>query len=255
MSETQKQNNQELFLATGTGSLKVAEQNGYVTIDLEELFYRVLAAWKWLIALMIVGGILAGLFTSFFITPTYKATSTIYVLSNKDSVINMSDLQLGSALTNDYIKIFNIWEVHEQVISNLNLPYSYKTIQKMVSPTNTANTRMIDITVTSTNPKEAADIANEYASVVSQYIADTMAVEKPTIMSEALVPVTPDSPKKSRNIILGILLGFIMVVAFVTIKYITDDKIKTADDVFKYTGIYNLAAIPNENNKAGKGKK
>lgn len=66
---------------------------------------------------------------------------------------------------------------------------------------------MLDITVTSPDPQEAADIANEYAQVASQYIADTMATDKPNIMSVALVPSNPVSPNRTRNIMLGFLLG------------------------------------------------
>ena len=34
-------------------------------------------------------------------TPMYKATATIYVVSRNDSVLNFSDLQVGSGLTSD----------------------------------------------------------------------------------------------------------------------------------------------------------
>ena len=83
------------------------------TIDLVDLAYRLLDSWKLLVCLALIGAILAGVFTTFFITPMYQSTSTIYVLSRRDSAINMSDLQIGTALTNDYIKVFSMWEVHE----------------------------------------------------------------------------------------------------------------------------------------------
>lgn len=78
----------------------------------------------------------------------YKATATIYVVSRNDSVLNFSDLQVGSELTSDYIKVFEMWEVHEKVISNLDLNYTYTDMASMLSVTNTSDTRMLDITVT-----------------------------------------------------------------------------------------------------------
>ena len=69
----------------------------------------------------------------------------IYVLSRRDSAINMSDLQIGTALTSDYIKVFQMWEVHEAVISNLDLPYSYSKMKSMLSVVNASDTRMLDI--------------------------------------------------------------------------------------------------------------
>ena len=87
-----------------------------------------------------------GIYTSFFVTPLYSATSTIYVLSRRDSVISMSDLQIGTALTSDYIKVFKMWEVHEEVISNLNLPYSYKQMQQMLTVAYVGHNRYITFT-------------------------------------------------------------------------------------------------------------
>lgn len=84
----------------------------------------------------------------------YKATATIYVVSRNDSVLNFSDLQVGSELTSDYIKVFEMWEVHEKVISNLDLDYTYTDMASMLSVTNTSDTRMLDITVTNPTRKK-----------------------------------------------------------------------------------------------------
>lgn len=80
----------------------------------------------------------------------------LYVVTRNDSVLNFSDLQVGSELTSDYIKVFEMWEVHEKVISNLDLDYTYTDMASMLSVTNTSDTRMLDITVTNPDPEEAA---------------------------------------------------------------------------------------------------
>ena len=80
--------------------------NPAATIDLVELMYRLLGSWKMLVCLALAFAIAAGAYTIYFVTPMYQATSTIYVLSRRDSAINMSDLQIGTALTSDYIKVF-----------------------------------------------------------------------------------------------------------------------------------------------------
>lgn len=221
------------------------------TIDLVELMYRLLDSWKMLVCLALVFAIAAGVYTSFFVTPLYQATSTIYVLSRRDSAINMADLQIGTALTSDYIKVFKMWEVHEEVISNLSLPYSYAQMRSMLSVVNESGTRMLDISFTSPSPIEAATIANEYAKVASQYIADTMATDKPNIMSIALVPANPVSPNKTKNILLGMILGLLLGAGIVTLRMVTNDTYKTAEDIRKYTGLVTLAVVPIENENDG----
>lgn len=215
-------------------------------IDLAELFFRLLDHWKAIFFTALLFAIVAAVITVFFITPKYHATSTIYVLSRRDSAINMSDLQIGTALTADYVKVFDMWEVHEKVISNLDLPYTYAQMRKKLSVTNTSNTRMLDITFSSVSPDEAKNVANEYARVASNYIAETMSTDRPNIMSAARTPTQPYSPSKVRNTALGFILGFLLASAIVTVRYIMDDKYKTAEDVRKYAGLNMLAVIPDE---------
>lgn len=224
-------------------------------IDLAELMYQLLGNWKLIASIAVGFAFITGIYTSFFVTPMYAATSILYVLSNRDSAINISDLQLGSELTRDYIKVFQMWEVHEEVISNLDLPYDYKKMRSMLSVANDTGTRMLDITVTSYDPQEAAAIANEYARVASQYIADTMATDKPNIMSVALIPSNPVSPNRTLCVIVAFLIGGVLAIGVLAIRMVVDDKYRTAEDIRKYTGIPTLAAVPiEESNKDGKSK-
>lgn len=216
------------------------------TIDLLELLYALLGKWREIAAATVACALIAAIGVLFFVTPKYQASSTIYVISRKDSAINISDLQIGTALTDDYIQVFHMWEVQEKVISNLDLPYTYSQLDKMLSVTNASNTRMLEITVTSESAQEAADIANEYATVVRDYIAKKMATDKPSIMSTALVPTVPVSPNKTKSILLGALLGFVVSAGVVVVITLLDDTYKTTEDIKKYTGLVTMAVIPLE---------
>ena len=116
---------QDTFMKERTALAAQPEQDED-TIDLLELFMGLLAHWTLIAATAVVGAVLMALYTFFLVTPMYKATATIYVVSRNDSVLNFSDLQVGSELTSDYIKVFEMWEVHEKVISNLDLDYTYR---------------------------------------------------------------------------------------------------------------------------------
>lgn len=216
------------------------------TIDLLELLYALLGKWREIAAATVACALIAAIGVLFFVTPKYQASSTIYVISRKDSAINISDLQIGTALTDDYIQVFHMWEVQEKVISNLDLPYTYNQLDGMLSVTNASNTRMLEITVTSESAQEAADIANEYATVARDYIAKKMATDKPSIMSTALVPTVPVSPNKTKSILLGALLGFVVSAGVVVVMTLLDDTYKTTEDIKKYTGLVTMAVIPLE---------
>lgn len=202
------------------------------TIDLLELLYALLGKWREIAAATVACALIAAIGVLFFVTPKYQASSTIYVI--------------GTALTDDYIQVFHMWEVQEKVISNLDLPYTYSQLDKMLSVTNASNTRMVEITVTSESAQEAADIANEYVTVVQDYIAKKMATDKISIMSTALVPTEPVSPNKTKSILLGALLGFVVSAGVIVVITLLDDTYKTTEDIKKYTGLVTMAVIPLE---------
>ena len=218
--------------------------NDETEIDLKELFLSFLDHIRLIVIVSILGAAVAAMITFYFVTPMYQATSKLYVLNSEDSAINLSDLQIGSYLANDFIEVFNTWEVHEMVIKNLGLHYTYSQLRNMLTIENPNNTRILTITVESPSAKEAAAIANEYATVAIKFIADTMATEEPNVLSTALVPTGPSSPNITRNILLGLVAGLALAVAGVTIQFVSDDKIKTSEDVLRYTGLSVLAIIP-----------
>ena len=223
---------------------KQAQNDDAVEIDLLEYFYRLLDSWKLIIFCVLLCTVLGFAFGRFRNrTPIYSATSTIYVVGT-ETAINVSTLQMGNYMAKDYIEVFDIWEVQDQVCRNLGLKMSYEDLRKMISIANPDNTRMLNITAKSTNPQEAADVANEFANVVSNYIADTMKTDKPSLMSVALVPTNADRPGGINPMILGVLLGMIIAATWVMVRMLMDDKIKTAEDVMKYTGLTNLAVVP-----------
>lgn len=224
------------------------------TIDLLELALGLLEHWKLIAVTAVTGAVLMALYTFFLVTPMYKATATIYVVSRNDSVLNFSDLQVGSELTSDYIKVFEMWEVHEKVISNLDLDYTYNNMASMLSVTNTSDTRMLDITVTNPDPEEAAAIANEYADVGAKYISEKMKTDEPTLMSSARVPENPFSPNKAKNILLGFVVGFVLACGVVVVRILLDDTYKTAEDIRKYAGLVVLASVPMAENAQPKEK-
>lgn len=221
-----------------------ADNGAEVEIDLMELFYRLIENAKKIIAAALAGMIIMGIYSFVLATPMYEATCKLYVMSASDSAINLSDLQIGSYLTSDYQEVFDTWEVHEMVLSQLGLDYSYEQLESMIEVTNPGDTRILYITVTSDDPQEAKTMANAYAEVASSYIAKTMKTDEPSILSAALLPTKPVSPRKTLNMALGLVLGAVVMMAIVVVQFLMDDKIKTAEDIRKYIDMPTLAVVP-----------
>lgn len=105
-------------------SVQVKETTNELEIDLIELLYFFRSKIVLLILTMLAGGLLAGVFTYYFITPKYTATAKMYMVSaSSDSIIDITDLNLGTSLSSGYEEMIKIRPIFEDVIEENKLPY------------------------------------------------------------------------------------------------------------------------------------
>ena len=176
----------------------------------------------------------------------YTATSKLYVVNAKDSAINLSDLQIGNYLASDYTEVFSNWHVHEMVLQRLGLDYTYSELAEMVSVENPKDTRILYVNVVSDDPQEAKDMADTYAQVAREFIAVKMDTEQPNIFEEALLPSRPSSPNKSKNIIMGFVIGLVLSCGAIIAQFLMDDRLRSADDIEKYAQLPTLGVMPKQ---------
>ena len=227
-----------------------------VTIDLVEVLNRILDHWLLVVICAMIGAAIMGVYSFFIATPMYQSTAKLYVVNSKDSAINLSDLQIGNYLAQDYQEVFYNWHVQDRVIEELGLDYSYSQLRSMVSVSNPTNTRILYITVTDKDPEEARLIAGTFAKVACECIAVKMDQQQPNIFEEARHPRSPSSPNKSRNLMIGFLIGMMAAIAVVVIQYMADDKIRTPEDVEKVLGLPTLGVVTEQSSfRHGSGRK
>ena len=212
--------------------------NDEVEIDLVDLGYALLDKWRYLLISLIAGAVLLGAYSFFFIAPTYESTAKLYVVSaSDDSVVNLSDLNLGTSLTADY-------PVLNRVIDRLDLDATSDELAKAFSLNNPSDTRILEITATSTDPQMAMDLAETMAEEAIDYLPDTMSTLAPNLAQHAKLPESKVAPSYTKFTMIGALLGLLICAAFFIVKYLMDDTIHTADDMEKYFGLVPLTTIP-----------
>lgn len=231
-------------------------QNDEVEIDLRELFFVWFEKiWSVLICTFI-GMIVAAVVTLTTITPMYQSSAQIYILNPSSSLasLSLSDLQLGTAVTSDYMKLITGRNVVEQVINNLNLNTTYEAFVGSISVTNPSDTRFLDITVTNADPYMAKTIVDELTNVSVKRIAAVMEAPEPNITERGIVNESPVSPSFKKNVLIGGMLGFLLISAWIVVRYLLDDTIKGTDDIERYLELETLAVIPLEDDKKSKKK-
>lgn len=233
-------------------------------IDLLRLFMALKQNILLILVVGLLGGLLSGVYTQFMITPTYKATTSMLVLTKETTLASLADLEIGSKLTNDYTELINSRTVLENVIENLKLDEEYTDLRNQISVSNPDSTRILKITVTQTDPVLAKKVADEVANVSSKFIEEQMEVTPPKIYETSEVPIYKDSPSMKKNIMLGILAGMFVVAGVTVALELLNDSIQTEEDVVRYLDIPVLSVVPdkdtrgkkkNKNRKTSKAKK
>lgn len=220
------------------------QQRNSREIDLVELFYVLLHNWKLLGFAFIMGVLLLAGYYGLFVQNTYEATTELYI-TNTDSVISFQDLQIGSALTEDYRTIITSRTVLNKVIDDLQLNTDYEELRKLITVTNPTGTHIISTSVKTTDIETSRNIANDLLNVSIEQIYQIIGTGKPTIIdyseAEAVEDVTPSLIK---FMLIGGFVGVLLVSAFIAVKMVLDNTIKNDDDVTKYLKLPVLSAVP-----------
>ena len=221
------------------------KNNEEMEIDLIELFGFFITKIWWIIGAFLVGALLAGLITQFAITPKYTATSKMYMVSSSSqSVVDLTDLNIGQSISGDYVELLKTRPIVEGVIEEQNLPYTYNQLVNMISLSIVNNTRIIKIDVTSTDKKEAMRIANSLADKGVSELPKLMETPEPHIAEYAIVPVNKSAPSLTKNTMIGALLAMLIMLAVFTVQFLMDDTFRYAEDIEREFGVMPLTVIP-----------
>ena len=210
-------------------------------------YIRVLRkGWILILALALVG-VAAAAGYSIVKTPEYQATSKVFVSTQGGDTVQ--DLQSGNTFTQQrvqtYSDLVSTPVVLLPVAAALRLNLTAEQLAKMVTASSPLNTTLIEITVTSTSAKQAADIANATGQSLTTVVEDletptqkssdvadaTTSPVKLTRVQEAVVPQRPSSPNVPLNIALGLLVGLALGVGVAVLRETLDTRIRNEHDV------------------------
>ena len=212
--------------------------NDEIEIDLREIFSVLLSHLGIIILSGLVLGLVAIVGTKVFITPQYQSVTKMYVLAKQNNdTLTSADMQTSTLLTKDYAEMIQSRTVTEAVIAQLGLDMTHEQLVNKISVSNTTDTRIITISVLDKDPYMARDIANAVRDTAAEHIKNVMNSEAVNVVDEANIPAEKYSP-------IGGVLGCMIAVAIILIRFIMNDTIQTAEDVERYLQLSTLGTIP-----------
>lgn len=224
------------------------EMRNGMEIDLQKLLLAYLQKWWIIVATTLVAAFGAWLISAHFVTPMYQASITVYVNSIKgDQEINSissGTLATAQKLVDTYVTMIESDTVLEKVAEEAGETVTAGQIRRIMSAKQVDSTEIFKVIITHKDPAFAANVANAIADVAPTEIEEFVEGSSAKIIDYAKVPVNPSSPSVGRNTILGGMIGAVIAVIYLTIRFLLDVRIKDETDLNMLFDLPVLGQIP-----------
>lgn len=199
---------------------------------------------KLVVLLPIACMVVMGLASVLVMHSTYTARTNMYVLASSENTTSSglsSDLSASQMLTNDVATLLQSDRVTSDAAEQLGLS-SLAGYDITVSSEST--TRVITLSVTGSDARGTANVANALADCVSSVAQEVMGVESVNVIDEAPTPQAPSGPNRTLYVIVAGMAGFFGAVAIVVLLDIVDTRARSAEDVEELLGLPVIGRIP-----------
>lgn len=221
--------------------------NQEVEIDIVSIIKLLLRKWWLIVSITALGLIVTGLYAYMVLDDTYTANSSMIVQVTSSADSDYTNLLTGQRLVDTYQEIAKSSRVLNELKTNLNLDLSVTALRNMISVSSVTNTLIIELSVESTDPVLAKDIANEIVTIVQALSLEFDGLENVEVLDVAATPANPSGPNRVLYLAIGILLGGMVAVGIILGIEFLDKNIKKGKDVENYLGLRLLGTIPDYN--------
>ncbi len=230
-----------------------------VEIDLGRVWK---AIWKriWFVGIVsVLCATITAISTFFLITPKYESSAMFYVNNNSLSVgdasfsITQGDISAAKSLVDTYIVILTSRACLNDVIDYASVDMNDKQLRSMISAGAVNSTEIFEVTVTSTDPKEAEELANAIAYILPKRISSIVEGTSANIVDYAIESPSPCSPNYVKNTAFGFILGMVIALLAIVLREIFDVTIRDDEDISRCCEYPILASVPDMVNSSHSG--
>lgn len=215
------------------------------TIDLLELFRIILKHIKLIIILCFLFALVGFFGTKVFISPKYTASTSIYLTPqiSESGSLDYNSQMANSKLVTNAVNLLTQNNIMSEVAKDVGLE-SADSVKKCITIKNEANTEIITISATTTDPKLSKDIANDTVSTFIRTMQKNLNVRNIEVVDKAKLSYIPSGPNVKKNTLLATLVGFVIGCGYAVLRFLFDNRLRTKEEAEKYLGIPVFCEIP-----------
>lgn len=213
-------------------------------MTLLELFKLLRKHLKLVIALPVALALVTAIYSWGFMPNQYTASMSVYVLTSstaQEGTVQNTDLSASQLMANDIAELAQSEIVAERTAEQLGMESlsGYRT-----SVESSTSSRVIELSVTGTDPQVAAQVANKTAEVLSDVAQEVMRVESVNVVDEAKAPTAPSGPNRLMYTAVAFLAGLFLAVAIVVVIDMTNTRVRTPEEAEELLGVPIIGRIP-----------
>lgn len=221
-------------------------------LDLKEILNMFWSRRFLIICITFVFFICGCIYSSFFVTPMYKATTTLVLTSvntsesstSSEDAITQTDITLNKNLVTTYSVIMKSKTVAKKVISDLNLSMDEEEFKKNISVSAVTDTEVIQVDVVNKDPEVATLIANKLAEVFGEEVNRLYGIQNVNVIDAAEHPISPYNINFIKDVLIFTFIGIVLSFVIAFLIYYFDTTIKSQEEVEKRLNLPVLTSVP-----------
>lgn len=216
------------------------------TVDIMQLVRAVWAKWY----IVVVAGILAAaicfVYSSFLITPLYKANSTMLV-DLRNSVhddLSFEKVNVAEKYVSTLAYVMKTNTVLEPVIEELNLNETVSSLASKITVSTMSETLLIKVSIQHPNPKKAVEIIKAIGKTAPEIINQRITAGYITEIEAPSVSSSPVSPDITKNTLVGGAAGAFLAAAVIIALAVLNNRVMSVADLQNAVDLPLLGVIP-----------
>ena len=223
-------------------------------LELREIFQIIRKRWKLLFFVPLLAVLIGGLYTNYFVEPTYKSSTTLMVLHSGEprdpeglgpQFRSSADIRLSRDLVKTYGEIVKSRRVAERAIlaADPSIGMTHQELMRKIEVGLVSDTELIHITVSDTDPVMSAFWANTVTEAFIAEVVNIMHIENVNVLDDAIPALGPVSPRPMLNLAIAFILGAMVSTGLAFLLEYLDNTIKTPQDVINELELPVLGAV------------
>lgn len=222
-------------------------------INLQEFLYNIKKKFAIILIVTLVGAIIGGLYSLFFVKPMYETSTTLILArssSNNNSNNNLgdsitqTDIVLNQKLIATYGEIIKSRSVAKEVIEKLGLNMTAEQLISGITVSSKTDTEILKITVKNADNNLAPKIASTLAEVFTEKVKEIYNIDNVSIVDEAEVPTKPYNTNSLKTIGIFTFCALLVTVLFIFVVTYFSNTVKDEEELERLLNLRVIAIIP-----------